>query len=130
MLMRSMPSVYSPMRGNGITTSSFTLKALVCLLMAAVRCHPCAALLRALLVAVRQKRRPQAQGHSFPARSCIAPARPSVTDGDRGYQVEGSEISSGKQLSTAGLVDSGTEVDAVASRRGDVRKKQKNMFRK
>ena len=29
MLMRSMPSVYSPMRGSGITTSSLTLKALV-----------------------------------------------------------------------------------------------------
>jgi hypothetical protein len=36
MLMRSMPSVYSPMRGSGITTSSLILKALVCLLMAAV----------------------------------------------------------------------------------------------
>ena len=31
MLMRSMPSVYSPMRGSGITTSSLILKALVCL---------------------------------------------------------------------------------------------------
>ena len=29
MLMRSMPSVYSAMRGKGITTSSLTLKALV-----------------------------------------------------------------------------------------------------
>ena len=37
MLMRSMPSVYSAMRGSGITTSSLILKALVCLLMAAVR---------------------------------------------------------------------------------------------
>ena len=36
MLMRSMPSVYSAMRGKGITTSSLILKALVCLLMAAV----------------------------------------------------------------------------------------------
>jgi hypothetical protein len=62
--------------------------------VAAVRCHPCAALLRAFLVAVRQKRRPQAQGHSFPARSCIAPARPSEADGDRGN-------SSGQQLPTA-----------------------------
>ena len=31
MLMRSMPSVYSPMRFSGITTSSLILKALVCL---------------------------------------------------------------------------------------------------
>jgi hypothetical protein len=30
MLMRSMPSVYSPSRGSGITTSSLILKALVC----------------------------------------------------------------------------------------------------
>ena len=37
MLMRSMPSVYSPMRSSGITTSSLILKALVCLLIAAVR---------------------------------------------------------------------------------------------
>ena len=35
-LMRSIPSVYSAMRGSGITTSSLILKALVCLLMAAV----------------------------------------------------------------------------------------------
>ena len=37
MLMRSMPSVYSAMRGSGITTSSLILKALVWRLMAAVR---------------------------------------------------------------------------------------------
>ena len=37
MLMRSMPSVYSPMRSSGITTSSLILKALVCLAIAAVR---------------------------------------------------------------------------------------------
>ena len=36
MLMRSMPSVYSAMRGKGITTSSLTLKALVWREMAAV----------------------------------------------------------------------------------------------
>ena len=36
MLMRSMPSEYSPKRSSGITTSSFTLKALVCLAIAAV----------------------------------------------------------------------------------------------
>ena len=36
-LMRSIPSEYSPNRGNGITTSSLILKALVCLAMAAVR---------------------------------------------------------------------------------------------
>ncbi|EWS62839.1 hypothetical protein Y695_03931 [Hydrogenophaga sp. T4] len=47
MLMRSMPSVYSPMRGSGITTSSFTLKALVCLLMAAVRLRSSQNFLRA-----------------------------------------------------------------------------------
>ena len=34
--MRSMPSVYSAMRGSGITTSSLILKALVWRLMAAV----------------------------------------------------------------------------------------------
>ena len=37
MLMRSMPSVYSAMRGKGMTTSSLILKALVWRLMAAVR---------------------------------------------------------------------------------------------
>jgi hypothetical protein len=37
MLMRSMPSQYSPMRGSGITTSSLILKALVWREMAAVR---------------------------------------------------------------------------------------------
>jgi hypothetical protein len=37
MLMRSMPSVYSPMRSSGMTTSSLILKALVCFEMAAVR---------------------------------------------------------------------------------------------
>jgi hypothetical protein len=37
MLMRSMPSEYSPSRPRGITTSSFTLKALVWAAMAAVR---------------------------------------------------------------------------------------------
>ena len=37
MLMRSMPSVYSPMRSSGITTSSLILNALVCLAIAAVR---------------------------------------------------------------------------------------------
>ncbi len=36
-LMRSMPSEYSPNLGRGITTSSLILKALVCLAMAAVR---------------------------------------------------------------------------------------------
>ena len=37
MLMRSMPSVYSPRRPSGITTSSLILNALVCLAIAAVR---------------------------------------------------------------------------------------------
>ena len=37
MLMRSMPSVYSAIRGKGITTSSLILNALVCLDMAAAR---------------------------------------------------------------------------------------------
>jgi hypothetical protein len=37
MLMRSMPSQYSPMRGSGMTTSSLSLKALVWREMAAVR---------------------------------------------------------------------------------------------
>ena len=35
--MRSIASVYSPMRSSGMTTSSLILKALVCLLIAAVR---------------------------------------------------------------------------------------------
>ena len=47
MLIRSMPSVYSPMRGNGITTSSLILKALVCLLIAAVRLRSSQNFLRA-----------------------------------------------------------------------------------
>ena len=47
MLMRSMPSVYSAMRGSGITTSSLILKALVCLLMAAVRLRSSQNFLRA-----------------------------------------------------------------------------------
>ena len=47
MLMRSMPSVYSPMRGSGITTSSLILKALVCLLIAAVRLRSSQNFLRA-----------------------------------------------------------------------------------
>ena len=47
MLMRSMPLVYSPMRGSGITTSSFTLKALVCRLIAAVRLRSSQNFLRA-----------------------------------------------------------------------------------
>ena len=42
-----MPSVYSAMRGSGITTSSLTLKALVCLLMAAVRLRSSQNFLRA-----------------------------------------------------------------------------------
>jgi hypothetical protein len=42
-----MPSVYSPMRGSGITTSSFTLKALVWRLMAAVRLRSAQNFLRA-----------------------------------------------------------------------------------
>ena len=45
--MRSMPSVYSAMRGSGITTSSLILKALVCLLMAAVRLRSSQNFLRA-----------------------------------------------------------------------------------
>ena len=47
MLMRSMPSVYSPMRSSGITTSSLTLNALVCLAMAAVRLRSSQNFLRA-----------------------------------------------------------------------------------
>ena len=47
MLMRSMPSVYSPIRGSGITTSSLILKALVCLLIAAVRLRSSQNFLRA-----------------------------------------------------------------------------------
>ncbi len=42
-----MPSVYSPMRGSGITTSSLILKALVCLAMAAVRLRSSQNFLRA-----------------------------------------------------------------------------------
>ena len=45
--MRSMPSVYSPIRGSGMTTSSLILKALVCLLMAAVRLRSSQNFLRA-----------------------------------------------------------------------------------
>ena len=37
MLMRSISSEYSPRRSSGMTTSSLSLKALVCLAMAAVR---------------------------------------------------------------------------------------------
>jgi hypothetical protein len=37
-MLIAVPGVYSPMRNKGITTSSLILKALVCLLMAAVRC--------------------------------------------------------------------------------------------
>ena len=47
MLMRSMPSVYSPMRSSGITTSSFTLNAFVCFAMAAVRLRSSQNFLRA-----------------------------------------------------------------------------------
>ena len=47
MLMRSMPSVYSPIRGSGMTTSSLILKALVCLLIAAVRLRSSQNFLRA-----------------------------------------------------------------------------------
>ena len=47
MLMRSMPSVYSPMRGSGITTSSLILKALVWRAMAAVRLRSSQNFLRA-----------------------------------------------------------------------------------
>jgi hypothetical protein len=47
MLMRSMPSVYSPMRGSGITTSSLILKALVWREMAAVRLRSSQNFLRA-----------------------------------------------------------------------------------
>ena len=47
MLMRSMPSVYSPIRGSGMTTSSLILKALVCLPIAAVRLRSSQNFLRA-----------------------------------------------------------------------------------
>ncbi len=47
MLMRSMPSVYSPMRGSGITTSSLILKALVWREIAAVRLRSSQNFLRA-----------------------------------------------------------------------------------
>ena len=47
MLMRSMPSVYSPMRSSGMTTSSLILKALVCLAIAAVRLRSSQNFLRA-----------------------------------------------------------------------------------
>ena len=47
MLMRSMPSVYSAMRGSGITTSSLTLNALVWREMAAVFLRSCQNFLRA-----------------------------------------------------------------------------------
>ena len=47
MFSRSMPSVYSPMRGSGITTSSFTLKALVWRAIAAVRLRSSQNFLRA-----------------------------------------------------------------------------------
>jgi hypothetical protein len=45
--MRSMPSVYSPMRSSGITTSSLILKALVWRLIAAVRLRSSQNFLRA-----------------------------------------------------------------------------------
>jgi hypothetical protein len=47
MLMRSMPSVYSPSRGSGITTSSLILKALVWRAIAAVRARSSQNFLRA-----------------------------------------------------------------------------------
>ena len=47
MLMRSMPSVYSPMRSKGITTSSLILNALVWRLIAAVRLRSSQNFLRA-----------------------------------------------------------------------------------
>ena len=46
-LMRSMPSVYSPMRSSGITTSSLILNAFVCLAIAAVRARSSQNFLRA-----------------------------------------------------------------------------------
>ncbi len=42
-----MPSLYSPMRSSGMTTSSLILKALVCLAMAAVRLRSSQNFLRA-----------------------------------------------------------------------------------
>ena len=47
MFKRSIPSVYSPMRGKGMTTSSLILKALVWRLMAAVRLRSSQNFLRA-----------------------------------------------------------------------------------
>ena len=47
MFSRSMPLVYSPMRGSGITTSSLTLNALVWRLIAAVRLRSSQNFLRA-----------------------------------------------------------------------------------
>ncbi len=47
MLIRSMPSVYSPIRGSGITTSSLILNALVCRAIAAVRARSSQKVLRA-----------------------------------------------------------------------------------
>ena len=49
-----MPSVYSAMRGNGMTTSSLILNALVCRLMAAVRLRSSQNFLRASgLIAIK-----------------------------------------------------------------------------
>ncbi len=47
MLMRSMPSVYSPIRSSGMTTSSLILKALVWRAIAAVRARSSQKVLRA-----------------------------------------------------------------------------------
>ena len=47
MLIRSIASVYSPIRGSGMTTSSFSLNALVCFEIAAVLPRSCQNFLRA-----------------------------------------------------------------------------------
>ena len=60
MLMRSMPSVYSPMRGSGITTSSLILKALVCLAIAAVRLRSSQNFLRASALTATKPSPPRA----------------------------------------------------------------------
>jgi hypothetical protein len=74
MLMRSMPSVYSAMRGSGITTSSLILKALVWRLMAAVRLRSSQNFLRASgLMAMKPS--PRASWQCAPPRWWRGPRR-------------------------------------------------------
>ena len=82
MLMRSMPSVYSPIRGSGMTTSSLILKALVCLLIAAVRLRSSQNFLRAsaLIATKPSPERPLARRTtSLVARATASASSPTMS---------------------------------------------------